>query len=138
MRVMLVALALSASLPLTAHAAAPVNGNWFSDNKDSVVTIGQCGAVVCGKISKILAPTKDGKPAVDENNPNPALRKRPILGLELLSGFKDGGKEWIGTIYDPRAGKVYKSTLTRLVNGNLKVKGCWGPFCKSVYFTPVK
>ncbi len=137
MRVLFVTLAAFA-FPATAHAAASVNGNWFSDNKDSVVTIGPCGPVVCGKISKILAPTKDGKPARDENNPNPALRNRPVLGLELLSGFKDTGKEWTGTIYDPRAGKTYKSTLTRLVNGTLKVKGCVSIFCKSVIFTPVK
>jgi uncharacterized protein (DUF2147 family) len=138
MRLRLFALMVAVSIPMPAFAAAPVNGNWYSDNKDSIVTIGQCGPVVCGKISKIIAPTKDGKPARDENNPNPALRNRPVLGLELLSGFKDAGKEWVGVIYDPRAGKSYKSKLVRLVNGNLQVKGCVGPFCKSVIFTPVK
>ena len=110
----------------SAQAAVPVSGRWFTDNKDSIIEIGQCGAAVCGKIVKIIAPTKDGKPAVDSNNPNPALRSRPILGLTLLSGFKDDGSSWRGQIYDPRAGKSYKSFLAKLPNGTLQVKACEG------------
>jgi uncharacterized protein (DUF2147 family) len=121
-----------------AQAAVPVSGRWYTDNKDSIIEIGQCGPVICGKVAKIIAPTPDGKPAIDSNNPDPALRKRPILGMTLLSNFKDNGADWAGQIYDPRAGRTYKSTMTKLANGNLRVKGCWGPFCRSVYFTPVK
>ncbi len=125
-------------IPVQAEAATSVNGRWFTDNKDSIIEIGQCGAVVCGKVAKIIAPTPDGKPAVDSNNPNPAMRKRPILGMTLLSDFKAESGEWVGKIYDPRAGKTYKSKMKRLANGTLQVKGCVGPFCRSVYFTPVK
>jgi uncharacterized protein (DUF2147 family) len=122
-----------------ANAAVSVNGRWYTDGQDSIVEIGQCGASVCGKVAKILKP-QPGGPAVpvDSNNPDPKLRTRPIQGLTILAGFKDAGKEWAGSIYDPRAGKTYKSTMLKLANGNLKVKGCWGPFCRSVYFTPVK
>jgi uncharacterized protein (DUF2147 family) len=122
----------------SAQAAVPVSGRWFTDNKDSIIEIGQCGAVVCGKIVKIIAPPPNGKPAVDSNNPNPALRTRPILGMTLLSGFKDDGKAWRGEIYDPRAGKTYKSFLARLPNGTLQVKGCVGPFCRTLIFTPAR
>ncbi len=122
-----------------AIAAVPVNGHWLTDGQDSIVEIGQCGATVCGRVAKILKP-RPGGPAVpvDSNNPDPAMRSRPIQGLVILSGFKDAGREWVGNIYDPRAGKTYKSTMVKLVNGNLKVKGCWGPFCRSVQFTPAK
>lgn len=122
----------------SAQAAMPVSGRWFTDNKDSIIEIGQCGAVVCGKIVKIIAPTKDGKPAVDSNNPNPALRGRPILGMTLLSDFKVDGNSWRGQIYDPRAGKTYKSFLAKLPNGTLQVKGCVGPFCRTIIFTPAR
>jgi uncharacterized protein (DUF2147 family) len=130
-------LAFGVSTP--GFAAASVNGRWYTDGQDSIVDVGQCGASVCGKVARILKP-QPGGPAVpvDSNNPDPKLRNRPIQGLTILSGFRDVGSEWAGSIYDPRAGKTYKSTMVRLVNGNLKVKGCWGPFCKSVYFTPVK
>jgi uncharacterized protein (DUF2147 family) len=121
-----------------AQAAVPVSGRWFTDNKDSIIEIGPCGATVCGKIVRIIAPTKDGKPAIDSNNPNPALRTRPILGMTLLSGFKDDGSSWRGQIYDPRAGKTYKSFLARLPNGTLQVKGCVGPFCRTIIFTPAR
>jgi uncharacterized protein (DUF2147 family) len=122
----------------SAQAAVPVSGRWFTDNKDSVIEIGQCGAVVCGKVVRVIKPTPDGKPAIDSNNPNPALRKRPILGMILLSDFKDDGKSWRGQIYDPRAGKTYKSFLARLPNGTLQVKGCVGPFCRTLIFTPAR
>ncbi len=131
--ILLVAIAVPAS------AAVPVNGRWFTDGQDSIIEIGQCGATICGKVVKILKPNPQGSMnPVDSNNPDPKLRNRPILGTVILSGFKDSGKEWTGSIYDPRAGKTYKSTMVKLVNGNLKVKGCWGPFCRSVNFTPAK
>lgn len=127
------------SLAVPAQAAVSVSGRWYTDGQDSIVEIGQCGGAVCGKVAKILKPQPGGPPVpVDSNNPDPKLRTRPILGLTILSGFKDAGKEWAGSIYDPRAGKTYKSTMLKLANGNLRVKGCWGPFCRSVYFTPVK
>jgi uncharacterized protein (DUF2147 family) len=128
----------AALFAVPAQAATSVNGRWYTDKKDSIIEIGQCGATVCGKVAKIIAPTPDGKPAVDSNNPNPAMRKRPILGLTLLSDFKASGEEWVGKIYDPRAGKTYSSKMKKLANGTLQVKGCVGPFCRSVYFTPVR
>lgn len=131
MRIVAAALTL-AVLPMPAHAS--IIGQWLTVEKDSIVEIGQCGATVCGRIARILAPTPKGPP-VDENNPNPALRKRPIQGLVILSGFKDVGKQWQGTIYDPRAGKTYKSFLSLNPNGTLKVKGCVGPFCQSQTWT---
>ena len=117
-----------------AYAAAPVQGRWLTVEKDSVVEIGPCGATVCGRVARILAPTPKGPP-VDENNPNPALRKRPVEGLTILSGFREDGKSWRGSIYDPRKGKTYKSFLTLLANGTLQVKGCLGPFCQSQIWT---
>lgn len=121
-----------------AVAAAPVGGRWFTEGKQSVVEIGQCGATLCGKVVRVLQPGPGGKPALDVNNPDPKLRTRPILGITILSGFVDSGSEWTGKIYDPRAGKTYKSTLAKQPDGNLKVKGCMGPFCRSVIFTPAR
>ncbi len=134
----LIVASLLVSIAAPSYAAAPVNGRWLTVEKDSIIELGQCGPVVCGKIAKILAPTKDGKPARDTNNPNPALRNRLVEGLTLLTGFTDNGKNWKGTIYDPRAGETYKSYLTKLANGNLKVQGCIGPFCQSFIYTPAR
>jgi uncharacterized protein (DUF2147 family) len=126
------------SLALPAFAAAPINGRWFTDGKDSIIEIGPCGALVCGKVIKVLKNMPNGKPPVDANNPDPKLRGRPVQGIMILNGFKPNGAVWSGTIYDPRAGKSYKSTLALLTSGNLQVKGCWGPFCRTVIFSPAK
>jgi uncharacterized protein (DUF2147 family) len=133
-RVLTAAFALSLTLILPAKAAAPVSGLWLTTEKDSVVEIAPCGEALCGRITRILSPTPKGPPK-DTNNPDPALRSRPIQGLAILTGFKDTGKVWQGTIYDPRAGKTYKSYLTLLANGTLQVKGCIGPFCRAMPWT---
>lgn len=117
-------------------AAVPVNGRYYTDGKDSIVQIGPCGPVVCGKIAKVLKGPPGGGRAVDANNPDPKLRSRPIEGIIILSDFKDSGGEWEGKIYDPRAGKTYRSTMAKQSDGSLKVKGCVGPFCKAVTFKP--
>lgn len=135
-KAVLIALAMMA---VPASATVPVNGRWYTEDQESIVEIGQCGAVVCGKVVKILKPNPQGSMnPVDSNNPDPKLRNRPILGSVILSGFKANGKEWAGSIYDPRRGKVFKSTMVKLANGNLKVKGCWSFICQSVLFTPAK
>ncbi len=132
----LIALLLAAG-PL--QAAAPITGRWFTDRQDSILEILPCGSAMCGRVYKILRATPDGQPALDRNNPEPSLRGRPIQGLTLFRNFTDGGSEWTGgTLYDPRAGKEYKGTLAKTADGNLKVTGCWGPFCRSKLFTPAR
>ena len=127
------ALALTAGPVL---AATPVNGRWYTEEKDSIVQIGQCGSVVCGKVLKVLKGPPGGGKALDAKNPDPALRGRPIEGIVILSGFKPSGDEWEGKIYDPRGGRTYRSTLQRQPDGALKVVGGTCPFCRTVKFTP--
>ena len=69
-----------------------------------------------------------GQPKVDRENPDPGLRERPIIGLQMLEGFRYAGKgTWHkGTIYDPDNGKTYKSKLRLSEEGVLKVRGYIG------------
>lgn len=69
-----------------------------------------------------------GKPKEDHNNPDPALRSRPIIGLVIMEGFVfDGKKTWHkGTIYDPDNGKTYKCKIRIDDDGSLKVRGFIG------------
>lgn len=117
-------------LAAPALAAAPVNGRWVTPDRDSVIEIGSCGAAVCGRIGRLLKPVQGG-PATDRNNPDVALRGRPLVGLPILIGFTDAGSEWRGRIYDPRAGKSYRSTLVLAPHGVLRVKGCIAFFCQT-------
>lgn len=129
-----IALALPLLAAVPAEAAAPVSGQWLTTEKDSIVEIGPCGAALCGKIARILKPNPKG-PSADVNNPDPKLRSRPILGMAILTGFRDTGKAWEGTIYDPRKGKTYRSTLTLQPNGTLAVKGCISFLCQTMSWT---
>lgn len=123
--------ALALVLAVTpAFAAAPVNGRWLTPDRDSVIEIGSCGTTVCGRIGRLLKPVQGG-PATDRNNPDASLRSRPLVGLPILIGFIDAGGEWRGRIYDPRAGKTYRSTLALAGEGVLRVKGCIAFFCQT-------
>lgn len=113
-----------------ASAAEPITGRWLTDDGKAIVTIAPCGSAICGHITRILAPTPKGPP-VDEYNPDPRLRKRPILGLAVLTGFVDKGADWRGRIYSPEEGKWYKSILRRNPDGSLKAQGCILFFCKT-------
>ena len=121
-------------LPATAFAAEPVTGRWVTDDGKAIVTIADCGGTVCGRITRILAPTPDGPP-LDANNPDQKLRKRQIMGLEVLSGFKPDGDEWKGRVYSPEEGKTYRSTMQRAGANTIKVKGCIAFFCKTQNWT---
>ncbi|MBM3929337.1 MAG: DUF2147 domain-containing protein [Sphingomonadales bacterium] len=124
-------------IPAAAIAApAPVTGRWLTVEGKAIVEIAPCGAQLCGRIVKVLKP-RPGGPAVDANNPDPARRNQPIEGLSILTGFTAKGDRWGGRIYDPESGRTYRSEL--IAEGNtLKVKGCFGPFCKSQDWTRLR
>ncbi|MGI9271409.1 MAG: DUF2147 domain-containing protein [Woeseiaceae bacterium] len=103
-----------------------IEGRWLSGDKSGWIDI----RLIDGKpVGTAAGSTTDEEvPRVDEFNPDPALRDRPLLGITILHGFayKGDGVWKGGTIYDPNSGKTYKSTMT-LVDGNtLKVRGYIG------------
>jgi uncharacterized protein (DUF2147 family) len=117
-------------------AAEPIAGKWLTEDGKGVVEIGKCGAGLCGRITRLLVDT--GGAPTDRNNPDKALRNRPLVGLHILSGFKDAGPQWEGTIYSPERGKSYRSIVKRNPNGTLAVKGCIGPFCQTQTWKQVR
>lgn len=132
-RVCLVATAVLLAMP--ALAAAPVAGRYVTEDGSGVIEIGRCGATMCGKLVRILK-AEPNAPKTDVNNSDPALRSRPILGMPILTGFSDAGKDWRGRIYDPRNGKTYKSIVSRNGDGTLKVQGCIAFLCQTQTWKP--
>jgi hypothetical protein len=103
--VLVLALALGSA---TALAADPVHGVWREPDTGIDVEIRGCdenGALLCGHIVRVPA---DG-PTADIHNTDPALRKRPLLGLEILSGFRrvDDGRWQGGGEYGRLPGRIY-------------------------------
>lgn len=133
-----IAASLLAASP--ALAAAPIAGKWLTAERDSIIEIAPCDAarrtVLCGKVIRVSKLGADRKAMLDFNNPSPALRSRPIQGINVLSDLMDGGSDWRGKIYDPRSGKNYKSIIVRKADGNLSVQGCITFICKTLVWTP--
>ncbi|MBP7815384.1 MAG: DUF2147 domain-containing protein [Phenylobacterium sp.] len=125
----------------TAQAADPVMGDWLTVGGGAKVRVAPCpadSAKACGTITWMKNPKdKAGGPQKDTNNPDPALRARPVLGLQLIRDFKPAGPgKWTGgKIYDPGSGKTYGSKLAANPNGTLKVEGCIGPICQAQTWT---
>ncbi len=138
-RIILGVILVMLSFPLHAGDADAVLGLWQTDPEaeggPAHVEITLDEGVYSGRIvwlaePKYLAdegPEWAGKPKVDRENPDQALKIRPILGLEMVGGFHYEGKQkWSGgTIYDPNNGKTYRCWM-KLKNGKLKVRGYIG------------
>ena len=64
-------------------------------------------------------------PRLDTDNPDPELRGRPLLGMELTENYRKKGRQWRGQLYDPRSGAWYKSHLS-VVDSELNIRGYIG------------
>ena len=127
-------------LVAAARADTPL-GLW--DAGESHIEIYHCGELLCGRIVALDEPLdEDGKTKRDDNNPDPALRTRPIMGMDLISGFsRKSDRRWVkGAIYDPRDGKIYKCKMALKKDGTLEVRGYVGLslFGKTVVWTRIE
>jgi uncharacterized protein (DUF2147 family) len=115
------------------YAADPgPNGLWLTEKGDARVQVSRCGANLCGKVVWLKEPIDPatGKPQVDDNNRDPALKNRPILGLQLFIGMRPvGPSSWSGQIYNADDGQTYDSTVAQSDADHLRVRGCIGPLC---------
>jgi len=78
---------------------------WFYDENDTITPIAQ---------------------RLDINNPKKALRTRPILGTDILSGLEYNTKQnkWTGgRIYDATSGRTWDATVWLISPNVLKVRG---------------
>ena len=132
---------LVATIVLATGGSADPRGVWLTKDGNSHIEIRSCGKKLCGKIVWIDEPNNaDGSPKLDTKNKNKALQTRPILGLELLSGFTDaGGGKWTkGRIYNPEDGQTYRSKLEVKDQDTLDVSGCVLIFCQAQSWTRVE
>lgn len=98
---------------LFAQNADDILGYWLTQDGDSQVKIFKAkDGKFYGDIKWLKTPNEpDGTAKLDKNNSDEKLKKRPVMGLQLLKAFEfnSKNKEWVdGTIYDPKNGKTYK------------------------------
>lgn len=99
--------------------AAPLAGNWLSEDGGTKVHLSICGPnKLCGTLVWLGHPTDraTGKPKTDKHNPDPARRGRPLIGLQVVRGLAPSGQI--------SGGHTYKASLTVESDGVAKVEGC--------------
>ena len=110
-----------------AAAASPV-GLWYAEGGAAQVEIFPCSDALCGRVAWLRSPLdEDGCELRDSNNPETALRRRAVVGLQVLNGLRqedDGGISWVdGEIYDPASGRTYSCSAQMEGENKLSLRG---------------
>lgn len=115
---------LTAAVAAMAFAGAayadPALGTWKTQVDDGAyahVKMSQCGAKICGTISRTFNASGEYK---SEN-----LGKKLVWDMTPAGG----GAYKKGKVWQPSTGKTYSSKMA-LSGNSLKVSGCVGPICK--------
>jgi uncharacterized protein (DUF2147 family) len=127
-------LLLGGAVQGVAEEADAITGQWLTSEGEVRIDIFREDGKYFGKIVWLKEPVypdddpEAGKPVRDRENPDPAKRGRPVLGLMLLSHFEYAGNHrWVcGGIYNPENGKTYRADLSLTPEGALKVRGFVG------------
>jgi len=84
-------------------------------------------------------PERVGEIKTDDENPDPALRARPVVGISMFSEYDYKDRLWQGKIYDPETGNTYNSRMEVDKDGRLKIRGYIGLplFGRTAIFSPV-
>lgn len=139
---------LSICLPVRPNWAADeiaeqdVFGNWALPENGSVVRVYRCERYLCVKVVKVADPRRR-----DINNPDPALRSRPLVGIVIGNNFEKAdatvrrGRQysalkWRGRLYSTLDGVTYDGTLNLLNKNTITMVGCviQGLFCEAKTF----
>ena len=115
----------------------PIEGVWRTVLA-SEVTIAACEIGFCGTLSTIVVPSEGLTPEefaaaqampvesyTDQRNPDPALRTRPMFGLQILTLLPSSKPNvYDGEIYNPEDGKTYAGYVELLGPDALRLNGC--------------
>ena len=134
---------LLAVLAIAGHSAialaADPQGIWLSAERDTKVRISNCGGKLCGRVVWLREPVDrtTGKPKTDKENPDASKQRRPLIGLQVISGMQARGEDtWRGQIYNADDGKTYSASLELKSNARARVEGCvMSVLCKAQTWT---
>lgn len=126
---LLLTLFFSNSFAQSRSAKDRICGKWENEAKTLRIQISTQGTDFTAKI--IWFSNTEGKPMnywKDKRNPDPKLRNRTILGMNILRGLKynEAKGTWEdGMVYDSKHGKEWNASAAIDSKGQLKVRGYW-------------
>ena len=131
--------ALAAILGLAGGAASAAEltpiGDWLVKDGYANIRIDNCGGKLWGIVSWEKTPG-----GVDSENPDPAKKARPILGMPIVIAMvPKGPNKWWGEIYNSQNGKMYTAGISVADENTLDLEGCliW-PACLTQQWTRTK
>jgi uncharacterized protein (DUF2147 family) len=111
----------------TAHASGIILGQWITDSKDLIVEVYRVDDAYKARI--VWVSDKEPNKRVDDKNPDPSLRSRKVVGMDVLEGLTYNKQEdcWEnGEIYDATSGKTWSASVKLQDDETLIVRGYWG------------
>jgi uncharacterized protein (DUF2147 family) len=123
-------------VPSVARADPDVVGDWLVGDGSATIRIRKCGAGFCGSVVSTRSPA--GR---DLKNPDPAKRRRSVIGIDVLSNMRpSGAHSWSGTSYNAEDGQTYETRMTMQGEGSLQIKGCVpnGGICGTETWTRIR
>jgi uncharacterized protein (DUF2147 family) len=94
-------------------ASADPKGLWLAQD-GARVKVGPCGGALCATIAapKSAYDPETGRPWTDKNNPDPAQRGRPLVGVPVLYGLvPEGPGRWSGRLHNVTVMRDVSSSL---------------------------
>ena len=120
-------------------------GKWISTDKSVAVNVYREGNAFKAKVIWFDERLGSGTPMNtrhDTHNPNPKMRNRKIIGMDILQNldYDSSDQRWEnGKIYDASSGRTWDTFAEIKKDGLLYVRGFW-KFTwigKSIYFTRI-
>ena len=112
-------------MPALAAQVAEPFGLWATADGESRIKIAACGAgKLCGTLVGLSEPNDANGPKRDSSNADPALRQRPMIGIQLLLGLERKGDIWKGKMYNPEDGKIYDGSFALTGPDTAAIQGC--------------
>ncbi len=115
--------------------AADPTGEWLVANGEAHIRIDDCDGVLWGIISWEKNPG-----GIDDHNPDPAVRSRPLLGSHVLLAMREARQgRWDGEVYNGENGKTYTAHMSLVSPDVLRIEGCvFAILCGGENWTRIK
>jgi hypothetical protein len=106
--------------------AKTLNGIWANEQNSIRIEFFKASSGYAAKIVWMAKPNDDyGKPLKDAKNPNPSLRKNPLIGTVLLYNLQFDGKDGFGSgkLYAPKRGVIADCSVRVVSSDKIEITG---------------